>query len=589
MSVIDCQEVGKLNMPRNSYGNCAGLIRDYTPEQRWLVETHFKFIADLLAIVDRTGKVLVGNAACCAQLGVPADVSIAPNIQVFWDTLGCISWAEAVLRAFDEGEYQTQAWFVDQESGQYPVLLKLRTMNGENEEQCLLVSSSNITDLFRAKSQLELQANQDPLTGLFNRRFIENRGREVIASASLSAQIVGLIVLDLDAFKAINDAYGHVFGDKVICHVADLLRDIVPLGETLARLGGDEFVILLEDAEHEGDVMDLAEDIRRAITIPFSIENETIKLNSSIGVSIYPECGASVEAMISNADTAMFRSKQKGKNRVSLHNSTGPSQVDRRERSNLLQELLTAIERDEIEPYFQPLFSHTSDAITGAEVLCRWHHPERGVLYPQDFIPLAEHSGLIDEIDRLIVRKTCKTMSGWRNCELSDLAISVNVSAATIGQTDFVRFITSTLDEYRLSPDLITVELTESMVLSEDEAGRDCITRLAQLGIAVALDDFGTGFSSLALLKEVPVARLKIDKSFIQDLNRSERDKGLVRSVVALGDALGATTVAEGVETEEQAELVKSMGCTYSQGFLFGKAVPVSDFERTIAKARALS
>ena len=427
------------------------------------------------------------------------------------------------------------------------------------------------------KKELERSALQDPLTGLFNRRYLEAESEQAIERCREAGHRLGLLLLDLDDFKSLNDRCGHLFGDEVLVHVAETLRGIVPLGDIIARLGGDEFVVVAEDVSGADAVRDLAEEIRAALSLPFAIQDETLRLSVSVGASLFPDDGDRFDALLGRADMAMYQSKQLGRNRVSLFAAARAALARPTPAEAHAADLGEAVEDDCFVPYFQPLVDLDTREVIGAEALCRWQHPRHGLLPPAAFISTAEGNGLIRDIDRAIIRKVCAQMAEWRERSRGSLPISLNVSAATMTEPGFVRFLSDCCQEFNVAPQELVVELTESMLLLADDPGRRSLKRIRELGVEVALDDFGTGFSTLSLLKDLPVTRLKIDRSFVVHIDNNRRDREIVSSIVSLGHALGADVVVEGVETESQAEAIAGIGDMIGQGYLFGKPMPAAE------------
>lgn len=545
------------------------------------VESYFQQRPEISAILDAKGQILRANAALCALANLPETDIVGRGIYTIGDgEFGF--WDEAKAKADAHGVWRQQAWRDVGEGRLHPQQIVVRALYDKDNTPPIgyALDATDVTDLMHAQSELERTASQDPLTGLFNRRYFEAEAQAAIERCASHSGRLGMLVLDLDEFKHLNDSRGHKFGDDVLIHVATTLREIVPLGDVIARLGGDEFVILAEDVGGLDDLRDMAKQIHFALSLPFAMGDETQVLGVSLGASLYPDNGVDFETLLGHADLAMYEAKLGGRNRVSLYSELQDRQNARQkntEKAVRASELDLAVEDDRFIPYFQPIVNLTTREIVGAEALCRWQHPDRGLILPGKFVSSAESCGRIRNIDRAIILKVCAQMADWRREQRGRLKISVNVSANTVTDPGFVRFLSNCLLDHGLEPWELVLELTESVVLMADERGQHSLDRLRQMGVSVALDDFGTGFSTLSLLKDLPVSRLKIDRSFVTHIDTHDRDREIVNGIIGLGQALGTDVVVEGIETETQAEIVASLGDVQGQGFLFGHPMPASD------------
>ena len=545
------------------------------------VEAFFQQRPEVTVILDSEGRITRSNAAFRKMVGLDEDDLIGRRFDEIKALDGVTDygfWDDARQVADSGKTWSAQTWGQREDGSLFPEQIVVRALSGSDGAPVgYTFAAFDVSELVMTKKELERSALQDPLTGLFNRRYLEAEAEQAIERCRGSGRKLGLLLLDLDEFKSLNDRCGHQFGDEVLTHVAETLRSIVPLGDVISRLGGDEFVVVAEDVDGPEDVHDLAEEIRGALSLPFAIQDETLRLSVSVGASLFPEDGDDFEALLGRADTAMYQCKQLGRNRVSLF-AAARAALNRPSAAEAhAADLDDAVTEDCFLPYFQPIVDLATRSVIGAEALCRWQHPRHGLLPPAAFISTAEGNGLIRDIDRAIIRKVCAQMAEWQERGRGSLPISINVSAATMAEPGFVRFLSDCCDEFCVAPQDLVVELTESMLLLADDPGRRSLKRMRDLGVEVALDDFGTGFSTLSLLKDLPVTRLKIDRSFVVHIDHNRRDREIVSSIVSLGHALGTDVVAEGVETESQARVIAGIGDMIAQGYLFGKPMPATE------------
>jgi diguanylate cyclase (GGDEF)-like protein/PAS domain S-box-containing protein len=435
----------------------------------------------------------------------------------------------------------------------------------------VVLNVRDVTERTRAADELRRLASHDLLTGLPNRTLFLERLRYAL-ERSKSADGVGsrtaVLFLDLDDFKDVNDSHGHDAGDQLLLEIARRLGATLREGDTVARFGGDEFVVLCVDVRNEQEVLLLAERLLDELGRPMVIGNQEVHPGASLGIAIGPP-GSATE-LIRQADAAMYRAKDLGGGTWALYDeSLGLAAA---KRLQIQSDLRRAIDRGELELHYQPAVDQESGVVIGLEGLARWRHRERGIIQPAEFIDVAETSGLILEIGRVVVQRACCAMASWR-AEGVRLPVSVNISARQLLDRDFIPFIASTLDEYGIGSRDLTIEITESAVLADPDHAAATVAELRALGVTVALDDFGTGYSSLSVLRTLRVDLVKIDRSFVNGLGVSREDERIVASVVGLARTMGMWVVAEGVETEEQARWLLDAGCRYAQGFLWSRPV----------------
>ena len=446
-----------------------------------------------------------------------------------------------------------------------------------------LAIKEDITERKRYQEQLQHLATHDDLTGLANRALMQDRLEQSILFAKRSGRLVAVLLLDLDRFKIINDSLGHSFGDSLLQIIADRLRESVRGADTVARLGGDEFIILLAEVANEEDVGKVAKKILDNITAPFEIEDREITITASLGISIYPQDGDDEETLIRNADIAMYRAKEEG-NSFRLYAPEMNLVVH--EVMEMETDLRRAVERNELRLHYQPKVSLESGRITGAEALLRWEHPVRGMIMPGIFIPLAEETGLIQPIGEWVLQNICLQIKAWQAQGLPVVPIAANLSARQFRKDDLVETVQRILRETGLSPHLLELELTESMIMRDPQSAAATMQQLNILGVSLALDDFGTGYSSLNYLRRFPVDSLKIDRSFISDVADDPSAAAVTTSIIAIAHSLGLQAVAEGVETKEQLDFLHECGCDSYQGYLYSTPLPENDFTEMLRKEK---
>jgi len=428
---------------------------------------------------------------------------------------------------------------------------------------------SDITDRKVLEEQLKHQAFHDPLTGLANRALFVDRVEHALARGERDGMRVAVLFVDLDDFKTINDSLGHNGGDEVLVAVAGRLRECFRPGDTFARFGGDEFAILVEDTSLS-NATSVAYRIVDALGEPFSIGGREVMIHASVGIEFAEAQGTRTDELLRNADVAMYVAKGKGKARYQLFEPSMHTAALRR--LEIKADLRRAVEKDEFVLHYQPIVSLNGGALLGMEALVRWNHPERGLLPPLDFISVAEQSGLITPLGRWVLREACRQATKWPLSNPS-ISLSVNVSTTQFQQPGLVEDVANALWDSGLDPSILTLEITESVLVHDTDAVIEKLHRLKDFGVKVAIDDFGTGYSSLGYLKRFPIDILKIDKSFIDGVGNGAEEAAIAQAIIKLGESLGLEVVAEGIELPEQIDALQLLRCERGQGFFFSAPV----------------
>ena len=449
-------------------------------------------------------------------------------------------------------------------------------VKGKIDRELLLKAMQYSIERKRYQVQLKHQANYDGLTGLPNRHLFHDRLRQAVFTQR-NARSIAVVFIDLDHFKVINDSLGHNFGDEVLRHVGERLQASVRDGDTVARLGGDEFVLILSDQTREEVIFRSMRRLISKVSEPIVIGDRELNITCSAGISLYPQDGPDVQTLLKNADAAMYRAKSQGRNTFQFY--TAEMNELANERLSMEQSLRRAIERDELLLHYQPRLNLATGRVAGVEALVRWRHPERGLVYPDRFIPLAEETGLIVPIGEWVLRTACAQGRAWRRAGY-DPVISVNLSARQLWGGGLVRLVGDIIAKTDMT-DHLELELTESMVMHDAENVIQTMEGLKALGVRLSVDDFGTGYSSLSYLRRLPLNALKIDGSFVRDISSGGPDQGLLaRAIISLGHSLHLKVIAEGVETEAHREFLALNKCDEIQGFLISKAVPPQECEK---------
>ena len=453
----------------------------------------------------------------------------------------------------------------------FPASLRVNRVedSGNNLPRHYIWIFADITERKEAEARMQHIAQHDSLTGLPNRLALLMRLGQLLPEARRHEWKVGIMFIDLDRFKIINDTLGHQVGDEMLREVACRLSGVVRETDFVARLGGDEFVVILPGIANPGDAALVASKIVNALSTPIEAEGHELHTSPSIGISLFPDDGPDGDSILKNADTAMYHAKSAGRNNYQFF-AADMNQIAT-ERLDIERKLRHAISRNELALVYQPQFRADGSRPTGVEALLRWHHPVDGMISPDRFIPVAEETGMIVEIGDWVMLTACREMKHWIDSGLPPLRVAVNVSARQLRRRDFCETVAGALAESGLPAELLELEITESSVMENPQEAIHILQRLGRMGISLAIDDFGTGYSSLAYLKLFPIDHLKIDRSFVRDIEHDLNDRAIAFGTIALAHSLGLNVIAEGVETEDQLELLRSNGCDEVQGYLFSK------------------
>ena len=430
--------------------------------------------------------------------------------------------------------------------------------------------------LQRNAQTLHLQANTDALTGLANRNLLNDRLSQAIIYANRGDRVVGVLLLDLDRFKTINDSLGHSQGDVLLQAVAQRLHECAREGDTVARLGGDEFVLVFADMAQVSDLLPIVQEVLQALSRPVELMGQMLNVSASLGLSAYPRDGDTADELIRHADTAMYRAKDRGRNTAAFFT---PEMDDLLlERLRIEAGLRRALEAHEFRVVFQPIVNAATGKISSAEALLRWQDPERGLIPPVQFITIAEETGLIIPIGNWVLQQACLQAKAWQDQGLGSIPVAVNLSALQFNAPSLDAAIADALAQAQCPPELLQLEITESMVINDAEQALKTMHRIVAMGVHLSIDDFGTGYSSLSYLKRFPVRKLKIDRSFVNELETDAHDRAIVDAILTLAHKLGLRTVAEGVETAGQLALLQQLGCDECQGYYFAKPCSAEAF-----------
>lgn len=547
------------------------------------IEAILNAISDVLVTLDAKGNILTCNYAAQSMFGYTANEIIGNNLLFLVNTSQIISESDIekfILNIESDALLRQQEGTGHKKNGAtFPVEINIQKVNISEQDQFTLVIS-DVTERHEAELLIREMALHDSLTGLANRNLLQQRLDDAMRMAERVKKKISIMFLDLDGFKPVNDIFGHATGDKLLRIVANRLESCAREVDTVARIGGDEFAIIYTNIDDVKDISKTANRVLESIKKPIIIDGNSHTIGTSIGVSFFPIDSKSPEELFRMADVALYQAKRDGKSIFRLYNTKMDAQA--KEEKQIEIDLIKAIANDELILHFQPLLNTIDESIMGAEALVRWQHPERGMIPPFFFIPIAENSDLMLTLGQKILEMACVQAKKWQDSTLPFFKICVNISARQFQSEDFVGNVKYALEMSGLNPKRLELEITEGMVIGDIESVVKKLRIFSELGISLAIDDFGTGYSSLAYLKQLPVNQLKIDQSFIRGIIDDHDDAAITQAIIKLGHSLGLSIVAEGVEKIEQAQILRESGCDVLQGYLFSKPIPEDEFEQWV-------
>ncbi|MDQ2068724.1 sensor domain-containing protein [Natronospira bacteriovora] len=570
-----------------------GIYRDVTDQRR--AENQYRLAAAALEntaegvmILDQDRKVVSVNKAFTRITGYSRQEVLGRpmplrSVESNGEPLGDAVWN--ALKA--DGHWQGEVWNRRKCGEAYPELLSLSTVkDAEGELTHYVCIFNDITQNKEYEKRLEYLAHHDALTGLPNRARFEEECQHAIARASRRGDFAGILFLDLDQFKMVNDSLGHPVGDRLIVAVAERLAHLLRSSDIVARFGGDEFAVLVEDIEGPDDLAGIAGKILASLAEPIEVSGHELITSCSIGVSCYPQDGDSPATLLRNADTAMYRAKEKGRNSYQFF----AADMNARAYEELLMSkaLRDALNERQFVLHYQPSVSLQDYRITGVEALVRWVHPEQGLIPPSAFVPLAERNGLIGELGQWVFSEACRQAAEWRSMGLPPLRVAVNVSARQFNRRRLVAELSEVIAKSGMVAADLHLEITESMMMENPKRALTTLREVAEMGIDIAVDDFGTGHSSLSYLKDFPIHFLKIDRSFVMGLPEDEDALAIVRAIVAMAHNLNLKVIAEGVETAAQRDLLAAIGCDEAQGYFFSRPRRADDVIKLLRNGKPL-
>ncbi|NKN32570.1 EAL domain-containing protein [Marichromatium bheemlicum] len=554
-------------------------LRDLSEQQRALQALQrsasvFHHAQEGIVITDAGARILDVNAAFTRVTGYPREEALGHTPALLKSGLQDDSYYQEMwyrLREF--GQWSGEIWNRRKSGEVYPEMLRINAVKDADGVLTHYVGMfSDITDLKEAQRRLESLANYDALTSLPNRVLLSDRLHQALANAKRRDRLVAICFLDLDDFKLVNDRHGHDAGDRFLIEIAKRLVRTVRGGDTVARLGGDEFVLLITELRTTEELDRVLERALQAIDVPFEVDDAVLDVSASVGVTLYPLDDVDPDTLLRHADQAMYQAKQLGRNRYQLFDLEAAAKIEHHHQE--LERMRCALQHGELRLFYQPKVNMRTGEVIGVEALIRWQHPERGILAPDEFLPLLERSPLIIDIGEWVLHEALAQLVAWSQ-QGHPLSVSVNIATRHFQHIDFVARLQAILAEYPgVAPERLEIEILESVALGDVEAMRAVITACQALGVRFALDDFGTGYSSLNYLKQLPAETLKIDRSFVRDMLEDQEDLAIIEGVIGLATVFGKEVIAEGVETPEHGVMLMRIGCDYAQGYAIARPMP---------------
>ncbi|MFY8352261.1 EAL domain-containing protein [Pseudoalteromonas sp. SSM20] len=572
-----------INSKQNSQSGYVLILDDISKQkqdekQLRLTSTVFQTATEAVMICDKHYKIQAVNEAFTKITGFESHEVINKTPEILSSGLQNESFYQNMQHQLDENNQWQGEICNRRKNGEiyYEWLSITALRDNDGEIEAFVALFSDITKRKKAESKIYQQANYDSLTGLANRNLFLDRFEQALNKAERDTTFVTLLFIDLDGFKHVNDTLGHSQGDVLLKQTAQRLNATLRKSDTITRLGGDEFAVLISTDKKEFNIHKVARKIQSAIARPFELENAQGFVSASIGITSYPNDGKDVETLMRKADSAMYKAKANGKNNFQFF--TAEMDEKALKRRALESELRIAIEQQQFTVHYQPIFDTEHNHIYASEALVRWQHPEKGLLSPFHFIDLAEELGLIAEIGEYVLNTACETAANWQTLYSDAPSISINISSIQFQRDGFIESIDNALLKSGLPAEKLILEITESVFIENDQKTMAQLNELAERGIKIAIDDFGTGYSSLSYLKKFPVNKLKIDRSFVSDIEHNQENQALTKAIIAMGQSLKLEVIAEGVETSDQMKWLKDFECTLIQGYWFAKPSSQDDF-----------
>jgi diguanylate cyclase (GGDEF)-like protein/PAS domain S-box-containing protein len=570
-----------------------GILRDISDRKKsemelGLASMIYENISEATVVTDADNNIVSVNPAFTDITGYSPEEVIGKNPGImksgrhdkeFYREM----WASII----GTGHWQGEIWDRRRNGGIYPKWLSISTIRDKQNGKVhnYIAVFTDITERKEAEKRIQFMAHYDALTGLPNRVLLQDRLAHELNHASRNNKQVALMFFDLDRFKNINDTLGHNVGDLLLQSVAGRLKGCLRSVDTVARLGGDEFVVILPDLEEAEYAGTVARKLLESLATPHQLGEHELTTTASVGISVYPQDGGDRETLVKNADVAMYKSKEAGRNNYMFFREEMNARAG--ERLSMENSLRKALEREEFTLYFQPQVNTVTGRIIGAEALIRWRHPAMGLVMPAKFIPIAEESGMIVAIGEWVLRTACMKNRQWQKAGLQTVPVAVNLSALQFMQKDLVEIVSDTVLQTGLEPCRLELEITESSIIQNAEAAINTLKELKAMGVSLSIDDFGTGYSNLGYLKKFPIDKLKVDQSFVRDIVNDPDDAAIVRAIINLAKSLQLRVMAEGVETKEQLDFLSAHGCDEVQGYYFSRPVPEEEFRAMLISDRA--
>ena len=530
-------------------------------------------------VSDRRGVIVHVNRALVEITGYPVEEVLGRRPNMFKSGRHGPEFYQAIFKSLEQsGEWHGEIWNRRKSGEIYPQWQTVRSITDDKGQVSHYVAVfSDISAIKNSQTELARLVHHDPLTDLPNRLLFTDRTEQTLASAQRHQTGCALLMIDLDHFKIINDSLGHNVGDLLLKAVAERLLSVFGKGFTVARLGGDEFAVLVDSCAQVSQAAVLAQQVLEVMKAAFDIDKHQLFISASVGISVFPSDALNAEQLLRNADSALFKAKSSGREGYALY--TEELTAHAQYRIEVASDLRRALEQQELRVYYQPVHDLQTSRLIGVEALVRWQHPLRGLLSPGEFIPIAERTGLIAEIDAWVLEQACWQMVQWQAQGVKLSFVAVNISSRLFARPELFTLVSTVLADTELDPALLELEVTESAVMDNSQVALEQMHRLRALGLRLAIDDFGTGFSSLLRLKRLPVQKLKIDQGFVAGLPGDNDDVAIVRAVIALGQSMGLQVHAEGIEQVGQAQFLLDLNCNLGQGYWFGRPMPARDLD----------